>query len=322
MTSFRTILEVPPSDVSISHHNRLLAIGSCFAEHIGARLQALQFDLQLNPFGILYNPYSIAYSIERLRAGTPYQAEDLFFHNDLWHSFDHHGKFNHPNSAQALEGINQALAQSTAALQVADRILLTLGTATIHLLRENGRIVANCHKVPATYFERRRMEVVEIADCISQACEALAKSKPELRIILTVSPVRHLRDGFIENQRSKATLLLAVEELLRRHTYMRYFPAYEILMDDLRDYRFYDTDMTHPSATAIDYIWEQFAGAFFKEDTRALVAAIQKINTALAHRPFHHNTPAHQAFLKKLRADMATLQMQHPFLKWDDDAEG
>ncbi len=322
MTSFRTVLKVPPSDVSISHQNRLLAIGSCFTEHIGARLKSLQFDIQLNPFGILYNPHSIGYALERLHSGALYRNEDLFFHNDLWHSFDHHGRFNHPDSTQALEGINRALAQGGATLQNTDRILLTLGTATVHILRENGRIVANCHKVPGQYFVRRRMEVMEIADCISRACEALAQDKPELRVILTVSPVRHLRDGFEENQRSKAALLLAVEELLRRHAYMRYFPAYEIVMDDLRDYRFYDTDMTHPSAIAIDYIWDQFAGAFFQEDTRILVAAIQKINAALAHRPFHTNTSAHQAFLENLCADMAALQARYPFLEWSDKARG
>lgn len=321
MTSFRTVLETPPSDVSISHQNRLLAVGSCFAEHIGARLKALQFDIQLNPFGILYNPHSMARALERLRTGVPYQAEDLFFHNDLWHSFDHHGRFNHPDGTQALKGINQALAQGAAALQTADRILLTLGTATVHVLRENGRIVANCHKVVSSRFERRRMEVMEIADCLSKACEALVQNKPTLRIILTVSPVRHLRDGFVENQRSKATLLLAAEELLRRHAYMRYFPAYEIMMDDLRDYRFYDADMTHPSTAAIDYIWEQFAGVFFREDTRELVAAIQKINTALAHRPFHADTPSHKAFVAKLIADMAALQARHPFLKWNESTE-
>ncbi len=319
MTHFRTELPVPPSDVPIGHPNGIVAIGSCFAEHIGARLQAYKFSLALNPFGIVYNPASMAGALDRLRTAKPYEAADLFRHNDLWHSFDHHGRFSHPDRDAALSNINTALAGGAAALHNADRLLLTFGTAGVFALRDTGRVVTNCHKLPGQTFERRRMGVAAIADALSPVFEALHTASPALRIILTVSPVRHLRDGFTENQRSKATLLLAVEELCLRHGFVRYFPAYELLMDDLRDYRFYDTDMVHPAPAAIDYIWEQFAGAFFPEETRRLVEAIHKILAAAAHRPFHPTLPAHRAFVAKLIQEMDALEAGRPFLDFSKE---
>ncbi len=316
MSSFRTVFQVPPSDVTISHHQHTVALGSCFAEHIGTRLKAYQFPLALNPFGILYNPGSMARALERLHSGAPYEAGELFFHQELWHSFDHHGRFSHPDREQALLAMNAALGEGAAMLRQADRLLLTFGTAGVFVVRESGRIAANCHKLPGQAFERRRMGVAEIADRLSPVFETLHAQQPGLRIILSVSPVRHLRDGFVENQRSKAALLLALEELCRRHDFVRYFPAYELLMDDLRDYRFYDTDMAHPSATAVEYIWEQFAAAHFNEETRRIVAAVQKIRNALAHRPFHPETPGHKAFKEKLREEMRALEGRYSFLEF------
>jgi hypothetical protein len=314
MRSFRTVFEVGAADCTISHHNGIAALGSCFAEHIGGRLQAYKFRVALNPFGILYNPASIAGALERLRSGRPYEAGELFLHQGLWHSFDHHGRYSFPDREQALEKINADLRDGAVALRQADRLLLTLGTAGVFVVQKTGRIAANCHKLPGDTFERRRMSVSEIADCLSPVFEQMKSESPDLRIVLTVSPVRHLREGFIENQRSKAALLLAVEELCRSYDFAHYFPAYELLMDDLRDYRFYEADMVHPSPAAVDYIWEQFAGSYFTEETRRIIGAVQKLRTAAAHRPFHPDSAAHRTFVERTLADMSELERQHPFL--------
>lgn len=314
MRPFRTVFEVGAADCTINHRNGIAAIGSCFTEHIGGRLQTYKFRTALNPFGILYNPASIAGALERLLSGTLYEAGDLFQHQGLWHSFDHHGRYSFPDRERALEKINMDLQDGTAALRQADRLLITLGTAGVFVVQKTGRIAANCHKLPGDTFKRRRMSVSEISDCLSPVFEQMKSESPDLRIVLTVSPVRHLREGFIENQRSKAALLLAVEELCLRHDFARYFPAYELLMDDLRDYRFYDADMAHPSLAAIDYIWEQFTGSYFTEETRRIIDAVQKLMTAAAHRPFHPESPAHRAFVERTLADMAELERQHPFL--------
>lgn len=321
MSEFRTVFQVPPADVPISHQNDISALGSCFAEHIGRRLQGYKFRVALNPFGILYNPVSMAEALERLRSGTPYEPGDLFFHQELWHSFDHHGRFSFPDREQALQAINEALAQGAAMLQQTDRVLLTFGTAGVFVVRDRGRIAANCHKLPGQAFERRRLSVGEIADRLSPVFEQLKAQSPGLHIVLSVSPVRHLREGFVENQRSKAALLLAVEELCRRHDFAHYFPAYELLLDDLRDYRFYDADMAHPAPAAIDYIWEQFAAAYFPEETRQIIAAIQKIQRAAAHRPFHPGSAAHRAFVEKMKMEMAALEERYPFLDFGKERE-
>lgn len=314
MPSFRTVFEIGAADFNISHRNSIVALGSCFTEHIGGRLQAYKFRMALNPFGILYNPASIAGALGRLLSGTPYEAGDLFQHQGLWHSFDHHGRYSFPDRDQALEKINADLRDGAVALRQADRLLLTLGTAGVFVVQKTGRIAANCHKLPGDTFARRRMSVSEIADCLSPVFEQMKSESPDLRIVLTVSPVRHLREGFIENQRSKAALLLAVEELCLRHDFARYFPAYELLMDDLRDYRFYEADMVHPSPAAVDYIWEQFTGSYFTEETRRIMVAVQKLRTAAAHRPFHPDSAAHRTFVERTLADMSELERQHPFL--------
>lgn len=318
---FRTELIPEIEPAGISHQNGILAIGSCFAEHIGGRLQAAKFNTSINPFGILYNPASIAYTLERLWEGRPYTQEDLFENQGIWHSFDHHGRLSSHNLEQALHNINEALRQGSEALHRADRLLITLGTANVFVWKEDRRMVANCHKLPGAAFNRYRLSVNEVIDLLSPIFELLHQAQPQLHIILSVSPVRHLRDGFVENQRSKATLLLATEELCRRHDFAHYFPAYELLMDDLRDYRFYDTDMIHPAPVAVDYIWERFSDSYFGPPTRQLMAAVKKISEAAAHRPFHPDSEPHRRFVEKLQLDIEAMEQEHPFLNFADEKE-
>ncbi len=314
MTSFRT--EIPPvrSPINIDHQQPVLCMGSCFAENIGHRLRQLKFPAFINPFGIVYNPVSIVQVLEKLLSEEHYTEADLFENLDLWHSFDHHGRFSHPDRATALIHINQSLADARRFLQRTDRLILTLGTAHVFVEKKTGRVVANCHKMPGQVFDRRRLSVEEVVRPLAVILQKLKSKFPALEVIATVSPVRHLRDGLVENQRSKATLLLGLEEICQTLPFVHYFPAYELLLDDLRDYRFYDQDLAHPSAAAVDYIWSYFAEAFFSGETKALCKELSQLAAAAAHRPFHPTSPAHQSFLEKQLSIVKTLEARFPYL--------
>jgi hypothetical protein len=315
MIDFRTTLQPPPAPFQIGHRDRLLLLGSCFTEHIGARLAAHRFHALLNPFGIVYNPLSIAEGLRRLwRADRPFTRRELAEQGGLWHSWAHHGAFSRPHPAAALEAMNAAYHAGAAQLRQAQCLLLTLGSAQVFQLRHNGRIVANNHKAPAALFDERRLTQREILRALIPILQQIAAEKPDFKVILTVSPVRHLRHGLVENQRSKAELLLACEALARALPFAHYFPAYELLLDDLRDYRFYAADMIHPSDTAVDYIWQRFEGSYFAESTRQLNAQIAKLNAALQHRPFQPDSPAHRQFRQQQHAAALALQKAHPYL--------
>ncbi len=312
--SFRTILPPFRSNTSIAHSDRVLCIGSCFAEQMGGRLERLKFPTLVNPFGIVFNPASIATSLERLLSNQPFMEADLVENQGLWHSFDHHGRFSHPDKSTALERINQVFTAAIAFLKNTNRLVVTLGTAHVFVLKKTVKVVANCHKIPAGDFERRRLKVEEIVAALVPIFEKLKAELPNLEIIVTVSPVRHLRDGLSENQRSKATLLLSLDEIDKRLPYVQYFPAYELLLDDLRDYRFYAEDLAHPNQLATDYIWRYFEGAFFDDKTKLLCERIEQVLIALAHRPFHPQTVEHKNFIRKQREVLQQLSVEFPAL--------
>lgn len=322
MADFRTIFPPFSSDLKISHTDRTLCTGSCFAEHMGSRLQKLKFPILLNPFGIVYNPVSISQGFERILSGEKFQLEDLFEHLGLWHSFAHHGSFSLPDRQAALDKINRSLLDARTFLEHANRLIVTLGTANVFVLKKNGTVVANCHKLPGQEFERRRLSVGEVVNALGPVFEKLKElTASPLQIILTVSPVRHLRDGLVENQRSKATLLLAAEELCKTLPNIRYFPSFEILLDDLRDYRFYEEDMAHPNSLAVDYIWQYFEEAFFEEKTRQLCRQIEKILAAANHRPFHPHSAEHRTFLEKQLAAVQEMESVFPHLDFSREKE-
>ncbi|MBI1224471.1 MAG: hypothetical protein GC192_04480 [Bacteroidetes bacterium] len=319
MQSFRTVFPPFRSGVSIAHTDRVLCIGSCFAEQMGGRLERLKFPTLVNPFGIVFNPISISKSLERLLSGEQFNEADLLENQGLWHSFEHHGRFSHPDKLAALDGINQSFSTAKDFLKKTNRLVVTLGTAHVFVLKKTGEMVANCHKVPAGEFERRRLSVCEVTAALLPVFEKLKAELPDLEIIVTVSPVRHLRDGLVENQRSKATLILALDEICGRLQYVHYFPAYELLLDDLRDYRFYAEDMAHPNDLGADYIWLYFEGAFFEEKTKLLCERIERVLTALAHRPFHAQSPEHQAFLLKQQNSLQELAKEFPDLDFGQE---
>ncbi len=322
MSEFRTRLPQPlPGSFSIGHQDVTLCMGSCFATHIGAWLKELKFPCLLNPFGILYNPVSIGKNMQRLLTPQPYSRGNFVQQGGLWHSFDHHGVFSHPDFSQAVSGVNAALQEAAGFAKQANRLILTPGSAHVYTFKKTGQVVANCHKFPASDFEKRRLGVGEVVAALSAPIEQWKAARPDLEIILTISPVRHIRDGIVENQRSKATLALALDELCRQFPYAHYFPAYELLLDDLRDYRFYEADMVHPNETAIQYIRDYFGATFFAEATIALNRRISKIISAANHRPLHPNTPEHLRFVQQQLEAIAELEKEFSCLDFDREKE-
>ncbi len=317
--AFRTTLVMPVFPFQLHHADQLVCLGSCFAEHIGRRLQSGKFYTELNPFGILYNPVSIAQAIGFLADQRQYAPEDLFLHNECWHSFDHHGAFSGLDAQETAFHINERVKQGGLALRKASTLIITLGSAHVFVLKSNGRIVANCHKLPGSDFDRRRLSVAETIAALSQAIERARQLNPALRVIFTVSPVRHIRDGLVENQRSKATLLLAAADLCSSLPEVYYFPAYELLTDDLRDYRFYESDLIHPNDMAIDYIWQYFHDACFDENTQNLLRRIHAITSAARHRPFFTQTKAHRDFVSRQLDAITELNDQYPELDFSEE---
>ena len=315
MESFRTEITVDKPVFALALPDKILLIGSCFTEHIGRRLQDAKFNARINPFGIVYNPASVARCLDRLLDGNrPFRPEELSLHHDLWHTWEHHGHFSGTDPAETLARINAAYRADAAFLASCNRLILSLGTAMTYRLLPDGPVTANCHKAPADLFEKKRLSVEEIVTPLYDVLRRMQIRTPELRIVLTISPVRHWRDGAVENQRSKAALALACAELEARLPGTVYFPAYELLLDDLRDYRFYDPDMLHPAPVAIDYIWRKFAAAFFDAATNQVLEQIGKITAAAAHRPFRPDSPRHREFqLRQLEA-IARLEAEFPYL--------
>ena len=291
---FRTEIEPAPRSVRIGYDNRILTLGSCFAAHIAGRLAAAKFHVIENPSGILFNPLSIAAAIRSYALPAPVFREELEFDGEMWYHFGFHGDFSAPTADEALRRMNAARQAGAAALRTADRMILTLGTAWVY--EREGQIVANCHRRPAAEFTRRRLGVAEIVGSLAPLIEGPLAGK---QILLTVSPVRHLGDGLEGNAVSKAALRLAAEELKQQFRCVDYFPAYEILTDDLRDYRFYADDLVHPAPQAIAYVWEKFVQTALDDRARQLLPEVEAIVAAAAHRPRNPHGEAHRAFCRR-----------------------
>lgn len=298
---FRTEIEIAPLDVRFGYENRTLALGSCFASHIADRLARARFHVTANPTGILFNPLSIAAAVRAF--GTEVRREELQHDAERWFHFGFHGDFAAPTAEEALRRMNAARRAGAGALRAADRVILTLGTAWVY--EREGEVVANCHRRPAAEFTRRRLPVAEIVETLAALIEGPFASK---EVLLTVSPVRHLGDGLAGNAVSKATLRLAAEELAGGFRNVAYFPSYEILMDDLRDYRFYADDLVHPAPQAVEYVWERFVAAALTGEARKLQPAVEEIVAAAAHRPRDPQSRAHRDFCRRQLERIAALE--------------
>ncbi len=297
---FRTEIESSPATVRIGYENRILALGSCFATQIAGWLSAAKFSVTANPTGILFNPLSIAAAIRSF--ATPVEAAELRHDGERWFHYAFHGDFSAASPEEALRRMNEGRRHGAEALAAADRVILTLGTAWVY--EHRGEVVANCHRQPASAFVRRRLSVAEIVAAFE---ELLAGPLAAKEVTLTVSPVRHVGDTLAGNGVSKATLRLAAEELTERHANIAYYPAYEILVDDLRDYRFYADDLVHPAPQAVEYIREHFAATVLTPAAQALLQKVQQITTTAAHRPRNAAGEAHRALCRRMLEEIAAL---------------
>ena len=320
---FSTPTDIQPLSRRIGHDARLLVMGSCFAEHMGTRLQQIKWRAVVNPFGVLYNPLSIAEALGRLIDAHRYGEDELAeFPDGGWNTWLHHSRYSHPDRREALDAINNSMEAAAEMLAQADWLVLTLGTAWVYRLKEDGRVVGNCHKVPEREFVRQRLSVDEIVETFVALLDRLWSVNPGARVLLTVSPVRHLKDGLHGNQLSKATLLLAVDELCRRMPERCvYFPAYEVLMDELRDYRFYAEDMAHPSKQAVDYVWERFVEHCTDEAAHAFMSEWSKVCRALEHRPFKPDSEQYRAFVRQNMLKIAELKEKYPYLEVQNEID-
>jgi len=315
--SFRTEIQEQKAEYTVSHQNSILLMGSCFAENMGEKLTKCKFDTLSNPFGILFNPVSIAQSLDLLTHSILFQESDLHFFANEWISFLHHGKFSHPDKEKCLSTINEKLSEGRAFLQKADFLILTLGTTVSY--KYQGVVVANCHKVPQKEFQKQMLTPKDIVSALKNSIEKVRSINENIRIIFTVSPVRYIKNSMVENAFSKAQLIVATHELLRQIPNSDYFPAYEIMMDDLRDYRFYGDDMIHPSPLAVNYIWDIFCNTFFSEETSKLNTQIDEILTAKNHRLRNPSSEESRCFKEEQLKKIQKIQSYSPHIQFDEE---
>jgi hypothetical protein len=318
MVHFRTEIKLRQAPFLIQPNHAFFCIGSCFTEHIYQKLKDHLIPSFSNPGGIVYNPISIADQMNRLLQGHDFTREDLLYHDELYHGIYHHGRFSHTTVEASLTEMNQHMAKARLYLQRSDVMLITFGSALVYQHLEKNQIVANCHRIPADHFEKRFLTPDEVLSYTQSWIEELHSKYPNIQLIFSLSPVRYLKEGFREHTINKAILTLALNEIQRLRPAIHYFPSYEIMMDDLRDYRFYSADGIHPSDLAIQYIWDQFKVSCFHDDTKQMIAEIDKWVKNKKHRPLHPETSASQAHTKKMIEDKSHLAKKYPFLDWSD----
>lgn len=307
---FRTVVEYSKPKFNIGYRDSIISIGSCFADNIGNYLNDTLFDIIPNPFGVMYNPISVLETLQAIRNNKEFKGESLICHNGMFHSMAHHGSFSRPTEQETLSLIGEASLKAHNQWKKCTLLLITFGTAWVFRNRENGNVVANCHKLPSERFERVLLSVEQIAERWIEELKQIRIENPTLKVIFTVSPIRHWKDGAHGNQISKSTLLLAINRIVQSLPNCDYFPAYEIVMDELRDYRFYAEDMNHPSSTAIQYIREQFCSHFMDQPSIELKKRAEQCKRMLEHRPLHPDNEEWQKFCVKRDTLEKSLKME------------
>ncbi len=299
----------------IDYNSKILLLGSCFSENIGNKFNYFKFKTTINPFGILFHPKAIECFLNRVIHQDFYAENDLIFNNEQFHCFDAHSSFSKTDKNFLLEELNSILEASLKQLSEVSHLFITLGTAWVYKHKKQNKIVANCHKVAQKEFDKNILSVSEILASLDNIEDSIKSINPGVKIIYTVSPVRHLKDGFIENQQSKSFLMSAIHQHTLK-TNNVYFPSYEIMMDDLRDYRFYKSDMIHPNQVAIDYIWESFKSVWFCDSTLPVLKKVEKIQKGTLHKPFNKESIEYQKFLQNLNLQKQELRNQYPHIKF------
>lgn len=310
----KTCITIPPPPFQVSYKDRLLLLGSCFSENIGEKLTGLKFQADINPFGTLYNPLSICMAVDILKKKKNYTSEDLIFSKGFYHSMDHHSRFSSVFEEDCLSVINKRIELSSKALKKTDIIFITYGTRYVYTDKSTGKVVANCHKLPEASFNRFSLDVTDITEASINLISSLKEINPDIKCIFTVSPIRHWKDGAHNNQLSKAALLLSIDAIQKRYpSSVAYFPAYEILMDELRDYRFYADDMFHPSSLAIAYIWQRFTETFIHPDSVSIMKEWINIVKAIQHKPFNPKSEQYRNFILQTLLKMERIKEKFPY---------
>lgn len=300
---------------SIDYNAKILLLGSCFSENIGDKLNYFKFQTSQNPFGILFHPKAIENLVTNAINEKKYLPDDLIFQNERWHSFDAHSSLSTTDKNELLANLNSAIIATNKKLKEATHIIITLGTSWVYRFIETDVIVANCHKIPQKKFLKTLLSVDEITKSLKTTISHLKSVNKNIHILFTVSPVRHLKDGFTENMQSKSHLITAIHSIMKTKN-SSYFPSYEIMMDELRDYRFYAEDMIHPNKTAINYIWERFAETRISESSKLTMKEVDTIQKGISHRPFNENSEQHQKFLTNLEIKKEKLNSIFNFIKF------
>ncbi|MFN0728845.1 GSCFA domain-containing protein [Polaribacter gochangensis] len=298
----------------ITYDSKILLLGSCFSENIGNKLAYYKFQSNQNPFGILFHSKAIENLISNAINEKEYTENDVFYLNERWHSFDAHSSLSSPDKNELLSHLNRQITATNQQLKNASHIIITLGTSWIYRFIETDTVVANCHKIPQKKFLKELLSVDEITESLEAIIALLKSVNQKVNVLFTVSPVRHLKDGFTQNQQSKSHVISAIHQVVEPRNYTHYFPSYEIMMDELRDYRFYEEDMIHPNKTAINYIWEKFSDSWISEDSKETMKEVSTIQNGLNHRPFNSNSEKHQQFLKNLETKKHQLQQQFSWM--------
>ncbi len=311
---FRTEVEINASGKKIDYSTPVILTGSCFAEEIGRQFTYGKLPVLTNPFGVLYNPLSTAHSLELIMEGREYREEDLFQYEGRYLSFSHDTGFSSRDPEESLDKINRSLRAANSFLAEASFLFITFGTAWVYRWKDDNRVVANCHKIPAAKFSRQLLKQEDISSRWLDIIEKLRNFNSELKIVFTISPVRHLKDGAHGNQLSKSTLLLAINELVNQNNSLSYFPSFEIMLDELRDYRFYKKDMVHPSESAVDYMWEKFSQSYFTEETAGIYERVKKISSATEHILMGNDDVDLKRFSRSMLDKIENLRNDYPFV--------
>ncbi|HLO59649.1 MAG TPA: GSCFA domain-containing protein [Bacteroidales bacterium] len=317
MDKFHTRVDIRESGIKIDHRTKCLLAGSCFSDYIGKIMADYKFPVLLNPFGTLFNPVSISKDIRLLIRNKEFTGNDLYFYNDQWISFSHYTGFSGSDPDESLAAINKGISEGSSWLKETEFLILTFGTAWVYRFNETGSIVANCHKLPSSFFKKKLVKPGEIFSDYRNLFFELRTFNPRLKVIFTLSPVRHWSDGAINNQLSKSTLHYAIQQMVKEFENAWYFPAYEIFMDELRDYRFYASDMLHPSETGTRYVWDRFCETWVSDESTKIMAELEPVIKALNHRPVNPDSQAHKKFRENTQNKIREFSRKYPFLGFE-----
>lgn len=315
---FTTVVPIEEQGVKMDYNSKIVSLGSCFAVNMAEKFKRYQFRTCVNPFGIVFHPLAIQKLLEYTVVEYEFSSKDVFLHNEIWSCFDAHSELNQLEEEELVEKLNTVISDFRLFIEEASHVFLTFGTAWVYELKNEKRVVANCHKVPQAVFAKRLLGYEELVHSYEEITRLIQILNPEVSIVFTVSPVRHIKDGFVGNQRSKAQLIGALHQFLEvsENKTLSYFPAYEIVMDELRDYRFYDQDMLHPNAIAIDYIWERLLECFVDEETKTTMKKVEEVSKAMEHRPFNPTSEQHLKFMDTLIDKIDYLLDRYPFMNF------